>query len=168
MRWYPVFDEECVLVKLPSLILALCVGAGGPATAAAQLVDATDPERLGTIIRDLGYRARIDMDGVGDPMIASSVGGTDFNIYFFGCTQRAGCKSLLFKVGYDLASGTTLEVVNAWNETSLFGRAYRDEDGDPWLEMSVNMDGGVSLFNFQDTFDWWEVVLEKFEDHIEF
>lgn len=155
-------------VKLPSLILASCVGIGAPVAAAAQLVDATDAERLATIIRDLGYRARLDTDGVGDPLIASSVGGTDFNIYFFGCTDGAACKSLLFKVGYDLTDGTTLEVVNDWNAMSLFGRAYRDEDGDPWLEMPVNLDGGVSLFNFQDTFDWWEVILEEFEDHIDF
>lgn len=151
-------------VKLSCLICTLCLG--GPAL--AQLVDATDPQQLATIIQDMGYRARIDTDGIGDPMITSSVGGTDFNLYFFGCTDGVECKSLLFKVGYDLASGTTLAVVNAWNQDNLFGRAYLDEDDDPWLEMPVNMDGGVSLFNFQDTFDWWEVVIEEFEDHFHF
>lgn len=146
----------------------LFLAAGWQTGAGAQPVDATDPERLVGIIRDLGYRARLETDRIGDPMIVSSVGGTDFNIYFFGCTEGARCMSLLFKVGYHLEAGTTLETVNAWNETSLFGRAYRDEDADPWLELAVNLHGGVSLDNFRDTFDWWEVILEEFEDHIGF
>lgn len=155
-------------MRISNFVGIVLLGAGWHTGAAAQLVDASDPDRLVAIIQALGYRARLDTDRIGDPMIASSVGGTDFNIYFFGCKDGGGCKSLLFKVGYDLDSGSTLEVVNAWNETSLFGRAYRDEDDDPWLELAVNMDGGVSLFNFQDTFDWWEVVLAEFEDHIGF
>lgn len=137
---------------------------------AEDIVDATDPERLVEIIQDLGYRARLDVDQVGDPIIYSSVGGTDFSIFFYGCTQDDNdqCKLLLFKVGYDLADGTTLEVVNKWNETKLVGRSYLDDEDDPWLEMAVNMDFGVSRKNFEDTFDWWEVSLEDFERHIDF
>lgn len=142
--------------------------AGWHGGANAQLADARAPERLVEIIRDLGYRARLETDRIGDPMIVSSVGGTDFNIYFFGCTDNAACRSLLFKVGYDLEPGTTVEHVNDWNETSLFGRAYLDDERDPWLELAVNLHGGVSVANFQDTFDWWEVVLDEFEEHIGF
>ena len=135
----------------------------------AELVDATDPDGLITTIQDLGYRAKLDSDGAGDPMILSSVGGTDFSIYFYGCKgANVACKSLLYKVGYDLSDGTTLEVINNWNETSLFGRAYMDDENDPWLELSVNMDGGVSQMNFEDTFDWWEVIVGRFETHIDF
>ena len=135
---------------------------------AAEQLHARDPGRLAQVIQDLGYRARLETDSVGDPMIVSSAGGTDFSIYFYGCTNNRECKSLLFKVGFDLVDGTTLENVNAWNETTLFGRAYLDDEQDPWLEMAVNLDGGVSQANFEDTYDWWEVVLRQFEDHIGF
>jgi hypothetical protein len=145
----------------------------GPAAAEepvvnAPLVDATDAEGLASLIRGLGYRATVEKDGVGDPMIMSSAGGTDFAIYFYGCTDGADCKWLLFKVGYDLDDGTTGESINAWNAETIFGRAYLDDEADPWLEMSVNMDGGVSRANFEDSFDWWEVILSGFEDHIDF
>jgi hypothetical protein len=101
-------------------------------------------------------------------MIESSVGGTDITILFFGCEDNANCKSLLFKVGYDLEDGTTLQVVNAWNAENLFGRAYLDEEQDPWIEMPVNLFEGVTRENFEDTFDWWDVVVGQFEDHINF
>ena len=151
-----------------STIAAVALAALYGVPASAELVDATAPGTLVEVIQALGYRAKLDTDALGDPKIVSSVGGTDFSIYFYGCTENSACKALLFKVGYDLIDGTTLEVVNDWNETSLFGRAYLDEEGDPWVEMAVNMDGGVARFNFEDTFDWWEVVVGQFETHIDF
>lgn len=148
--------------------LAAVLGLVASTSTYGQAVDATDPEVLAEIIRDLGYRATIEEDGVGDPMIKSSVSGTDITIFFYGCTDNAACKSLLFKVGYDLTDGTTLDVINDWNVSALFGRSYMDDEDDPWLEMAVNMDGGVSRRNFEDTFDWWEVAVGQFEEHIDF
>jgi hypothetical protein len=138
--------------------------------AAAELVDASEPETLVAIIQELGYRAKLETDGLGDPLIVSSVGGTEFSIQFYGCNEltHAACKLLLFKVGYDLDEGTTHAVINEWNATKLVGRAYLDDESDPWFEMPVNMDGGISRPNFEDTFDWWEVSIEGFEDHIGF
>jgi len=135
--------------------------------AIAQSVDASDPQPLVEIIQDLGYRGKLEVDGIGDPMIHSSVGGTEFAIYFYGCEDNAKCTALLFKVGYDLADGTTLGVVNDWNAANLFGRAYLDDEADPWIEMPVNLHGGVSRQNFEDTFDWWEVLIDNFEAHID-
>lgn len=144
------------------------VGSAGAAEPLAGSLDAKDPEKLASVIRGLGYRATVEQDSVGDPMIRSSASGTDFAIYFFGCTGNVDCKWLLFKVGYDLANGTTTEAINQWNAETLFGRAYLDDEADPWLEMSVSMDGGVSRANFEDTYDWWEVIMNGFEDHIDF
>jgi hypothetical protein len=160
-------------IPMRARALASAIGLVLPAAfeaGAQEIVDATDPEKLVAVIQDLGYRARLDVDNLGDPVIQSSVGGTDFSILFFGCDEESHeqCKLLLFKVGYDLDDGTTLGVVNEWNESRLVGRAYLDDEMDPWLEMAVNMDGGVSRPNFEDTFDWWEVTLEDFESHIDF
>lgn len=155
-------------MRLPASLgmLAACAALASPLS--AETVDATDPEKLVAVIQDLGYRASLGSDGIGDPMIGSSVGGVEFGIYFYGCTKGERCKSLLFTVGYDPEAGTTLDVVEAWNERTLFGRAYLDEEGDPWLEMPVNMFGGVSRENFEDAYDWWEVIVDDFEKHIDF
>ena len=137
---------------------------------AEELLDATNPERMASVIQELGYRAKLDVDDVGDPIIHSSVGGTDFVLQFFGCTEDNNdqCKLLLFKVGYDLSEGMTLEVVNSWNKKAVVGRAYLDDEGDPWFELEVNMNGGVSRQNFEITFDMWEDSVGDFEEYIDY
>lgn len=130
------------------------------------MIDATDPERIAAAIRELGYRASLDADNVGDPMIRSSAGGTDFLLYFFGCEDARDCTLLLFKAGYELGESVGIEQVNAWNESTLLGRAYVDEAGNAWLEMPLNMDGGISRRNFDDAFDWWEITMHRFEEHV--
>lgn len=156
-----------LLVTISALSVVM---AAAPNADAEEVADATDPERLASIIRDLGYRAKLETDGVGDPIIHSSVGGTDFSILFYGCAEDSHdqCQVLLYKVGYDLTDGASLDLVNEWNATRLVGRAYLDEEDDPWLEMAVNMHAGVSRANFEDTFDWWEVSVDWFEAHIDF
>lgn len=137
---------------------------------AEELVDATNPERMVSVIQELGYRAKLDVDNIGDPIIHSSVGGTDFSLQFFGCTEDNNdqCKLLLFKVGYDLSEGMNLKAVNSWNQEALFGRAYLDDEDDPWFELEVNMYGGVSRQNFEFTFNRWEVTVASFEEHIDY
>lgn len=153
-----IADKLAVSAVFALLAPVLCAGT----------VDATDPAELVSIIQELGYRGVLEVDDAGDPMIRSSVGGTEFTILFHGCEDGNECRSLLFRVGYDLPDGTTVEVVNDWNATKLFGRAYLDEESDPWLELTMNTYGGVSRLNFEDTFDWWEIVVADFEDHVDF
>jgi len=136
--------------------------------ASAETLDATNPRKLVEVIQDLGYRARLETDGVGDPMIISSAAGAEFRIYFYGCSRGKDCTTLLFKAGFDLIMGTTLETVDAWNEGALLGRAYLDDEDDPWIELGVNMKGGVSRSNFEVTFGRWESILSDFQRHIDF
>ena len=117
----------------------------------------------------MGYRARLVIEEDSYPTIISSVGGTEFVIQFQTCEDvYSKCRVLLFKVGYDLAEGTTFETVDAFNEQTMMGRAYLDDENDPWLELAVNLYGGVTRKNFEDTFDWWEVIASDFEEHIGF
>ena len=44
----------------------------------------------------------------------------------------------------------TLEKVNTWNRTKRFSRAYLDEDGDPHLELDLDLDGGATLARISD------------------
>ena len=132
-----------------------------------QIVDGTDPSALVNIIQDLGYRATLEVDGEGDPLIRSSVGGTQFALVFYGCSeQHDGCQILLFKAGYELNDKVGMDVINQWNATRLFGRAYLDDVSDPWLELVLNMQGGVTRTQFEKTFEWWETSVGEFEDEI--
>ena len=132
-----------------------------------QIVDGTDPAALVDIIQSLGYRASLEVDGEGDPLIRSSVGGTQFALVFYGCSeQHDDCQILLFKAGYELNDKVGMDVINQWNATRLFGRAYLDEVSDPWIELVLNMQGGVTRAQFEKTFEWWETSVGEFEDQI--
>lgn len=140
---------------------------GASASTDPEIVDGTDPAALVEIIQDLGYRASLEVDGEGDPLIRSSVGGTQFALVFYGCSdQHDACQILLFKAGYELDDKVGMDVINQWNATRLFGRAYLDEVSDPWIELVLNMQGGVTRAQFEKTFEWWETSVGEFEDQI--
>jgi hypothetical protein len=153
-------------------LAAAAVGLGlvlSPLPAAAQsLVGAADPEALAGVIRDLGFQARVDKDNTGDPLIRSSANGGDFQIEFYGCTENRECKTLRFYAGYDLRDGTTLDVVNQWNVDKRFASAYLDDEDDPFLQMDVNTEGGISRVAFETSFEVWQSLKGQFESHINF
>ena len=100
-------------------------------------------------------------------MIRSSVGGTRFSLVFYGCTDRHdACEIVLFKAGWELKRKVGMEVINRWNATRLFGRAYLDDVMDPWIELVLNLRGGVTRAQFESTFEWWEHSIGEFEDEI--
>ena len=114
-----------------------------------------------------GFEATIGKDNLGAPMISSAHHGTRFKVLFYNCTGERDCATIQFHAGYDLGTGISLEKINAWNSSQRFGRAYLDKEGDPILEMDVDLDdGGLSHLLFIDNIEFWASVLGKFERHI--
>ena len=147
--------------------LALSATAIAGENRSEQIVDGSDPAALVNIIQNLGYRASLEVDGEGDPLIRSSVGGTQFALVFYGCSEsHDNCQILLFRAGYELSDKIGMNVINQWNATRLFGRAYLDEVSDPWIELVLNVEGGVTRAQFEKTFEWWETSVGEFEDEI--
>ena len=150
------------------LLAAAVVALGLAGPAGAQTVDASDAGRLMKIIQGLGYGAQLTTDAAGDPMIVGKAEGVEFRVMFYRCTAGTACRVIQFRAGFDLADGSTLEAMNDWNRENLFGSAYLDAEGDPFVDYAVNLDFGVTRANFEDSFDWWLVVLRDFKSHIGF
>lgn len=151
-----------------ALLGAITVSGTAYAQTAPTLVTAENPAAIVAVIQALGFQARLDKDSGGDPLIRSSSNGVDFGIYFYGCTKNKKCKSIQFSAGYDLDDGTTLDVIDDWNEMKRFASAYLDNENDPFLQMDVNMEGGITQENFEKNFDLWQTLKGQFEDHIHF
>ncbi|HCQ66036.1 MAG TPA: YbjN domain-containing protein [Rhodobacteraceae bacterium] len=149
-----------------ALLAALLLTAPAPGTAQT-LIDATQIETIAAIASDYG-EAIVEQDSAGDPMISGQIARTNYAVLFFGCTDGADCTRILFLSSYSNTTGVDMETLNAWNRDGSFGKAYLDADGDPAIEMNVNLWSGVHQNNLNDTFDWWRVVLETFEEHIGF
>ncbi|HHI70804.1 MAG TPA: YbjN domain-containing protein [Rhodobacteraceae bacterium] len=148
-----------------SLAVATLVGAGSAALAE---VTAKDANAVLKAMQDFGLVATMDVDSEGDPKISSRVSDTKFNVYFYGCEDNKNCKSILIKAGYDLNNGISALKINEWNREKRFVKAYIDDEGDPFIEMDINLDfEGVGSQNFADDLDWWRLLVEDFEDFID-
>ncbi len=116
----------------------------------------------------MGYRASIETDGEGDPIIHSSAAGVNFSIVFYDCTENRDCESIQFSAGFDLSTPTTAATMNEWNRQKRYASAWIDDEGDPYLQYDVTMGGGgLSVDNFKTALDLWEDLLGDFQKHID-
>ncbi len=151
--------------NLIGLVLTLAL----PFPALAENIIASDPEALADYMRSIGYRAELTTDDEGDPKIKSATGGANFSIYFYGCERNKQCDSIQLSSGFDLDNGSSLNAVNSWNSKKRYGKAYLDDENDPYVEYDINLaNGGVSQENFRDTLELWDRVLTDFRSYVDF
>ncbi|MFB2533358.1 YbjN domain-containing protein [Paracoccus sp. p4-l81] len=125
-----------------------------------------DPAVVKALMTDFGLVVEQDVDGAGDPRLSSRIEGTRFDVLFYDC-DTGTCQSIQFTAAFDMTEPMDVAVINAWNRDMRFGKAYLDDEGDPFVEMDVNVDAdGVGRKNFDDTLDIWRTVLGQFRNHI--
>ena len=127
---------------------------------AEELIDGSDPSAVMSVARGYGS-ATLTTDNQGDPMIEGRIGGKEYAVIFYDCTDNRACKAIQFWAWFQAPSITSADM-KEWNQSERFGKAYLDSDGDPNIEWDVNLFGGVTYRNLDDNFDWWRLVLEKF------
>lgn len=142
--------------------LALLMAA--PIANAEQLISAQEPEVILEVAKGFGS-ANLDKDSSGDPRITGRIEGVKYGITFYGCNSGKECDDVVFVAAWS-DTDVSLNDVNGWNLKKKFGKAYIDKDGDPRLEMAVNLEYGVSKENFEDTFDWWSTALKEFKQTV--
>ncbi|MCF6201978.1 MAG: YbjN domain-containing protein [Hydrogenimonas sp.] len=134
------------------------------APAAAGVIKATDTDSILNVAKGYGS-ATLKKDSSGDPLIVGRIDGTKYGILFYGCENGKNCDDIQFAASWSGVK-VTLQDINRWNKSKRYGKAYLDDDGDPRLEMPVNLDYGVTDENFDDTFDWWTKVLKEFKESV--
>ena len=134
----------------------------------AQLVDATMLDEIMASFQRNGFSVELTEDSQGDPRIRSTDRNQPFSLYFYGCTENEDCGYVQFSAGWDLENGITLAKVEEWNANRLWGTAYRDDEKDPWLTLTVNLKYGITVENLDDTIDWWKITMPRFAEHIGF
>jgi hypothetical protein len=148
--------------------VALALGAlAVAAPAQAELVRAQDPATVVAAMKAGGFPATLGKDSVGDPMISSSTDGTNFQVYFYNCTDNRECATVQFHAGYDFDDPPSLATINDFNRDQRFAGAHLDKESDPVVEMDVDLDdGGMSQALFIDNLQFWQSVIGKFEEAI--
>ena len=135
----------------------------GPALTQGLLIG--HPETVLDLVRNHGT-GDLETDGEGDPMIVAETGGIRYVVYFYDCDDSVLCKSIQFRAAWNAPGAYSMRDMNEWNRDRRFAKAYLDDDGDPTLEMDVNLDFGVTRDNLDDTIDWWRVVLTRFREEV--
>lgn len=149
--------------RIASLLAALALGVSA---AHAQVVDAANPQTVVTGLQTLGYRATLETDSAGDPLVRTTMAGLKNTVYFYGCTGGADCREIQFMVWLDLTGPVTLEQANAWNEGKIVGTAAVDAGGDVLLRFLIVTEGGMPMPAFERAMFRWEQALADFKTHV--
>lgn len=149
---------------MAGMVLALSAGAAQ----AAMLPDGgVTAQEVARALQAKGYRAELDRDAAGDPMIRSALDGSNFQILFYDC-EKGRCVSIQFVTAFELEKDLTFSKINEWNRTKRFGRAYLDEEMDPFVEMDLDLEHGATSEAIENNIDTWAAVLPAFKNFIDF
>jgi hypothetical protein len=133
--------------------------------AAPNLLSADDSEAILAIARTYG-KASLTEQSNGNPQITGRMQGFLYQIYFLNCDDEgANCEDLNFYLGF-LDVKPTLEVINDWNYSKRFSRAYLDSDKDACVEMDLDLAVPVSAEYMESVFDLWSLVVVQFAEHV--
>jgi len=154
--------------RFAAVVVALTATAAeaAPPFRAQSLVYGAQPQYVLLTARAYG-EADLDVDPLGDPVIRGKIEDLGYFIYFYGCSEGKACTNLMFSARWE-SDHYNDKSMGDWNRERRFGKAFLDEDGNPAVEMNVNLFGGVSRDNLVDTFDWWRLVLTDFADYYGF
>jgi len=158
-------DKPWYSIAMVALAIVTVSCSLAPQEAQAQrkyLIDGSNPQAIVEIASGYGS-AELTTDNDGDPKITGRMEGIRYSIYFYGCSNGKNCDSIAFSTGW-VSDRVSLQDINEWNKIKRFGRVYLDNEDDPMVEMNVNLDGGVSRENLDDTFGWWKIAITSFKE----
>lgn len=142
-----VFGPSAPLFRTVALRLAatICVGllawsGGARANLLEQVVGSVTVEQLAEFMAGEGYAVEVNQKG----FVQWKLEGFRCQVFVSNDTE-----SLQFHSSF--SDGTaTLERVNMWNRTKRYSRTYLDEEGDPHLELDLDLVGGVTPDRIRD------------------
>jgi hypothetical protein len=157
------------MMRYRLLAAAMTVGflSGGAAQAQNNLVAANGMSavEVANLMIGEGLEAEIS-PGKDGGSIQSELSGASFDVFGVNCTAGR-CTEFLFITGFDLESGFPLARVNEWNATKIAGRAYLDEEGDPFLDHIVSVSGPADGGAFKEGLYLWATALDAYIEFIE-
>lgn len=159
-----------ILVLGATLLVAAPVGqavAKGLDFNGLKVIDVGFPEEFARRMKEIGYKAKLEYEDDGTPIISERVSRLNYFIRFYNCEDKADCKHAIFSCGYDVEGRISLEFANRWNAKEPLGTFRIDDEGDPWIYHTINLVGGMTFKNLEDTLDWWADTLDTFKRRVD-
>jgi hypothetical protein len=153
------------MTKIAMAAIVAALTAAAAASAAPIPEGGVTVDDVAEALQAQGYKAEIGRDQMGDPMITSALEGASFRVLFYDC-ERGRCAAIQFATAFDLKDGLTLSEINSWNRQRRFGRAYLDDEMDPFVEYDVDLEAGATTEAIENAVEVWEAVVPHFIRHI--
>lgn len=138
------------------------------APASAQLIDKITGDQLGAAMTAAGLNADIITDAsTGAPVIRGSNGDFNFYVRALSCAgQPMACENLVFFANFSLGRTATAQdfrIVNEFNESQVFGRAYViPETNEVGIDYVIELGGGVTEDHLSQNIGRWADVVNSF------
>jgi hypothetical protein len=158
-----------MMVRILAAIAAAALMSAG--SAFAETKSAVTGAELGTILTGAGLAAEMIEDATTKAPVAHvQAGAVQYWVRALDCSGAPkACATLVFFANFELGRAATahdFEVVNRFNDSQVFGRAYvipgRNQVG---VDYVIELDGGVSTDNITRNIARWADVITAFIGH---
>lgn len=145
--------------------LALVIaGAAAPAWAATDLPSGgvTRQEVADWLTRS-GHSAKVSTLSTGSRVVSSSIGGVNFDIYFYSCTGER-CRGLQYAAGWSGMESTELDTINSFTRDNRYLRVYKS-GGSVWAEYDIDVAPGATWEQLDDSLALANDLFTRFKKH---
>ena len=150
--------------KLPGLAAAVVVAMGAAVTMAALPAHAAiTAAEVARAIEAKGHTATVGVDDDGDPKVTSNIDDVHLTVFFYGCDHGRSCQSITFQAAFHVDGGVPLEKINAWNRDKRFLKTWVDKVSDPFCEMDIDAEAGLTPLQLVNYVTLWESHLAEYK-----
>lgn len=154
------------------LAAASAVGLGMSAAHAQKGVEAPvetvrqlSTDLIGGMLDGHALQYNVTRDSYDDPYIeiitGKSLPARSMGVVFHDCDAADRCEDVMLTASFNLR-GPGLDLINGWNATTRWTRAYLADDQSAVLELDINATGGIGIENVEIMVNTYLAVLEEF------
>lgn len=132
-------------------------GAGLRSASGSPVVETISRAQIMDILRQKGG----DVEAVGERSVRWTVADVKALV---SLSPRGN--TITYRVAFTNNGSVTIDKVNTWNESKSYSRSYLDSDGDPVLELDIDLEGGVTLARIDDFFQTCLISLRAWVEEV--
>ena len=144
------------LFPYAALCFALLISAKAAAATSARIFELMPANEFKRILADLNLTGEIDKDGDVTVKLENHT-----VLVLIGSYQGQ-----VIQFRYSSTAKATLRQINDWNIKRKFCKAYLDNDGEPALDMDLDLEGGVTEARIKDAIKTYSELVGMFIQHL--
>lgn len=113
-------------------------------------------------LKTRGLPGEIITGSDGKVHVRTNINNTISGVYMFDCKNGPACGSIQFSTGWATKGTFNTSDMNRWNRDQRWCRGYFDNVNDPWLEMDVSLESGVTYEGLNDLFAVYQQCMGNF------